>query len=69
MSARLVQVAAVQGVGLVRVTWSAEFREFTVRAVAADGRRVAEYFTDDRMDALDTAARILQDLATRAGAA
>jgi hypothetical protein len=69
MSARLVQVAAVQDVGRVRVTWSAEFREFTVRAVAADGRHVAEYFTDDRLDALDTAARILQDLATRAGAA
>ena len=35
---RLVQVAAVQGVGLVRVAWSATWSEYQVRAVGPGGR-------------------------------
>ena len=59
----LVQVVAVQGVGLVRVAWSAIWSEYQVRAVGSGGRLVGEYFTDDKADALATADRMLAELA------
>ncbi len=64
---RLVQVQAVQNVGRVRVGHDREWSEYRVQAWDPAGRLVAEYHTDDKGDALDTAARILQDLAARAG--
>ena len=66
---RLVQVQAVQDVGRVRVGHDREWSEYRVQAWNADGRLVSEYHTDDRADALDTAARILQGLAGLAGVA
>jgi hypothetical protein len=59
---RLVQVAAVEGVGKVRVGFEAEWSEYRVQAWAATGRLVAEYHTDDKADALATADRMLADL-------
>jgi len=69
MSARLqlVQVVAVQGVGLVRVAWSATWSEYQVRAVGPGRRLVGEYFTDDKADALAAADRMLAELAELAG--
>jgi hypothetical protein len=51
----------------VRVGHDREWSEYRVQAWDPAGRLVAEYHTDDKGDALDTAARILQDLAARAG--
>jgi len=69
MSARLqlVQVVAVADVGRVRVTWSATWSEYQVRATGPGGRLVAEYFTDNRADALGTAVALLAELADAAG--
>jgi len=64
---RVVQVVRMLDVGLVRVAWSADWAEFQVRATGPDGRVVAEYFTDDKADALGTAAHMLAELAERAG--
>jgi hypothetical protein len=64
---RLVQLVRLAGAGLVRVAWSATWSEYQVRATDADGRLVAEYFTDDRADALGTADHMLADLASAAG--
>jgi hypothetical protein len=66
---RLVQLVRLADAGLVRVAWSATWSEYQVRALDRDGRLVAEYFTDDRADALGTADAILADLADRAGLA
>ena len=63
---RLVQLVAVADVGMVRVAWSAEWSEYRVRATGPAGL-VAEYFTDDRADALGTADAMLAELAERAG--
>ena len=60
---RLVQVQALQGIGKVRVGFDADWAEYRVQAWNADGRLVSEYHTDDRADALDTAAVILERLA------
>lgn len=59
---RLVQVAVVEGVGKVRVGFDVDWSEYRVQAWAATGRLVAEYHTDDKGDALDTADRMLADL-------
>jgi hypothetical protein len=59
---RLVQVQVVQGVGKVRVGFDADWSEYRVQAWNADGRLVSEYHTDDKADALDTAAVILERL-------
>jgi hypothetical protein len=48
---RLVQLFRLAGAGLVRVTWSATWSEYQVRATGPGGRLVAEYFTDDRLAA------------------
>ena len=64
---RLVQLVHLAGAGLVRVAWSATWSEYQVKATAADGRLVAEYFTDDRADALGTADAMLAELASAAG--
>jgi hypothetical protein len=64
---RVVQVVRMVDVGLVRVAWSATWAEYRVRATGPDGRVVAEYFTDDRTDALGTADHMLAELAERAG--
>jgi hypothetical protein len=64
---RLVQVVHLADVGMVRVAWSASWAEYQVRATGPDGRQVAEYFTDDKADALGTAAAMLAELAERAG--
>ena len=66
---RLVQLVRLADAGLVRVAWSATWSEYQVRALDRDGRLVAEYFTNDRADALGTADAILADLADRAGLA
>jgi hypothetical protein len=63
---RLVQVVHLADVGLVRVAWSAAWSEYRVRAIGPAGQ-VAEYFTDDKADALGTAAAMLAELAERAG--
>jgi hypothetical protein len=68
MRPRLVQVVAMQGVGRVRVVWSYDWHEYQVRAIDAAGEFFAEYFTDDKADAIDTAALILEDLARMAQA-
>jgi len=60
---RLVQVQAVPDVGRVRVGLDADWSEYRVQAWNAAGRLVSEYHTDDRADALDTAALILERLA------
>jgi hypothetical protein len=60
---RLVQVAAVEGVGKVRVGRDVEWNEYRVQAWDVRGRLVAEYHTDDKTDALDSAERMLADLA------
>lgn len=63
---RLVQLVAVANVGMVRVAWSASWCEYRVRATGPAGQ-VAEYFTDDKADALGTADAMLSELATLAG--
>lgn len=64
---RLVQLVRLADAGLVRVAWSATWSEYQVRALDRDGRLVAEYFTDDRADALGTADHLLAELAALAG--
>jgi hypothetical protein len=64
---RLVQLVRLADAGMVRVAWSATWSEYQVKATAADGRVVAEYFTDDRADALGTAEHMLAELASAAG--
>ena len=66
---RLVQLVRLADAGLVRVSWCAAWSEYRVRALGPDGRQVAEYFTDDRADALGTADAMLAELADRAGLA
>jgi hypothetical protein len=63
---RLVQRVHLADVGRVRVAWSATWAEFQVRATAPDGGLMAEYFTDDRADALATADRMLDAMARHA---
>ena len=63
----LVQVAAVQGVGLVRVTWSRALACYLVHARAPGGRLVAEHETTDKGRALELAALELDHLAELAG--
>lgn len=64
---RLVQLVRLADAGLVRVAWSATWSEYQVRATDVDGRLVAEYFTDDKADALGTADHLLAALADAAG--
>ena len=64
---RLVQVVHLADVGMVRVAWSAEWAEYRVRAIGPAGELVAEYFTDDKADALGTADAMLAELAALAG--
>ena len=63
---RLIQVVHLADVGMVRVAWSAEWAEYRVRATGPAGQ-VAEYFTDDKADALGTADAMLAELAAAAG--
>ena len=60
---RLVQLVAVADAGLVRVAWSATWSEYQVRATGPGGHLVAEYFTDDRADAMGTADAMLAERA------
>lgn len=64
---RLVQLVHLPDVGRVRVAWSATWSEYQVRALAADGHQVGQYFTDDKADALATADAMLAELAAAAG--
>jgi hypothetical protein len=64
---RLVQVFRLADAGRVRVAWSATWSEYQVRATGPGGRLVAEYFTDDRADAMGTAYAMLAQLADAAG--
>jgi len=64
---RMVQVMHLDRVGLVRVSLSEELAEYRVLATGSTGESVAEYFTDDRTDALGTADAMLAELANRAG--
>ena len=64
---RLVQLVHLADAGLVRVAWSAYWSEYRVRATGPGGHLVAEYFTDDRADALGTADHLLAELASAAG--
>ena len=63
---RLVQLVHLADVGMVRVAWSASWCEYRVRATGPAGELVAEYFTDDKADALGADA-MLADLAAAAG--
>lgn len=71
MSARarlqLVQVAAVAGVGLVRVTWSAAWSVYLVTVTRPGRGIVAEHQVPDRARALDLADQALAELAELAG--
>lgn len=71
MSARarlqLVQVAAVQGVGLVRVTWSRAWSVYLVTVTRPGRGIVAEHQVPDRARALDLADSALAELAELAG--
>jgi len=58
---RLVLAGTFPDVGRVRVTYSGELGEYCVRLVAPDGQLVAEYFTDDRADALGTADALMRE--------
>jgi hypothetical protein len=49
------------------VAWSATWSEYQVKATAPDGGLMAEYFTDDKADALATADRMLEAMAKHAG--
>jgi hypothetical protein len=64
---RLVQLVHLPDVGRVRVAWSATWGEYQVKATAAGGQLVGEYFTDDRADAMGTAELMLAQLADAAG--
>ena len=67
MSRRLVYAGAFPGVGRFRVTWSAEYSEYRVQLIDQAENLVSEYFTDDRVDAINTADRMLDDQAARLG--
>jgi hypothetical protein len=67
MSRRLVYAGAFPGVGRFRVTWSPEYSEYRVQLIDQAENLVAEYFTDDRVDAINTADRMLDDQAARLG--
>jgi len=64
---RLVQVQLVQGVGKVRVGFDRDWSEYRVQAWGPAGQLVTEYHTDDKADAVGTAAAILRQLAIAAG--
>ena len=66
-SRRLVYAGAFPGVGRFRVTWSAEFGEYRVQLIDPADQLLAEYFTDDRADAVATADRMLADRAALVG--
>lgn len=65
--ARLVYVGAVQDLGRVRVTYCPDLGEYVARLVGLDGRQVAEYFTDDRADAVATADAMMAEHARNIG--
>ena len=67
MSRRLVYAGAFPGVGRFRVTWSADWAEYRVHLFDLAGELVAEYFTDDRADAVATADRMMADRAALVG--
>ena len=68
MSARrLVYAGAFPGVGRFRVTWSDEFQEYRVQLIDQGDQLLAEYFTDDRADAIGTADQLLADRAALVG--
>jgi hypothetical protein len=60
---RLVQVQVLPDVGKVRVGFDADWSEYRVQAWDATGRLVSEYHTDDKDDALDSAAATLERMA------
>jgi hypothetical protein len=64
---RLVQLVHLADAGRVRVAWSATWSEYQVKATAPDGAVMAEYFTDDKADALATADRMLAAMARWSG--
>jgi hypothetical protein len=64
---RLVQLVHRADAGRVRVAWSATWSEYQVKATAPDGSVMAEYFTDDKADALATADRMLAAMARWSG--
>ena len=67
MSRRLVYAGAFPGVGRFRVTWSADWSEYRVHLIDPAGELLAEYFTDNRADAVATADRMLADRAAMVG--
>jgi hypothetical protein len=67
VSRRLVYAGAFPGVGRFRVTWSAEYSEYRVQLIDQVENLVSEYFTPDRVDAINTADRMLDDQAARLG--
>jgi hypothetical protein len=64
---QLVQLVAVAGAGLVRVTWSQTWSCYLVTVTRPGRGIVAELVTPDRARALDLADRALDDLADLAG--
>jgi hypothetical protein len=64
---RLVYAGSFPQVGRFRVTWSDEFQEYRVQLIDQAGQLAAEYFTDDRADALATADQLMADRAALVG--
>jgi hypothetical protein len=64
---QLVQIAAVAGVGLVRVAWSRALSSYLVTVTRPGRGVVAEHQVDDRSRALELADCALTELAELAG--
>lgn len=58
---RIASTSSADGVAWVRVDWCRDWEEYQVRAYLG-GKLVAEYSTDDKQDALGTAAAMLAQL-------
>ena len=69
VAGRLVRSQSIQGVGRVRIGHDRDWSEYRVQVWDSAGLLVAEYHTDDRVDAIDTAGHMWRDLAVRAGVA
>ncbi len=67
VTGRLIRSQSIQGVGRVRIGHDRDWSEYRVQVWDSAGLLVAEYHTDDRVDAMDTAGRMWRDLAGRAG--
>jgi len=66
MSARrLVFSGSLRGVGKVRVLWSPDWSEYCARLTGPEGELLAEYFSEDKTDAMGTAEAMLAEHARK----